>query len=465
MWEKGQRSSLTESSLTSFSLTSSLLTESDCSGLGLNSECEATGSADGLVGQAGARRAAGLIVKMVQEGKIAGRPVLISGNPGTGKTAIGMGMAQALGTDTPFTNLSGTEVYSVDMSRTEALLQAIRKSIGVRIREETEVMEGEVVAVEVDRPAAGMGKKVGKLTLKTMDMETIYDLGHKLIEQVYKERITPGDVIQIDKGNGKLSKIGRSFAHSKDYDASGPQTKFVQCPEGEIQKRRENVHTVSLHEIDAINSRSQGFLALFTGDTGEISPDVREQIDRKVSEWEEEGKASLVPGILFIDEAHMLDVECFSFLNRALESPMAPVLVMATNRGLCAVRGTSQPSPHGIPVDLLDRCLIIKTQAYSISELEEILGIRAEEEDVAIRPDALKILSKIAEENSLRYAMQLIATGQIFAKRRNSDAIEKADLMSAYKLFKDSKRSAQNLDTHEATVQRGYLHMDQQMET
>lgn len=46
------------------------------------------------------------------------------------------------------------------------------------------------------------------------------------------------------------------------------QTKFVQCPEGELQKRKEVVHTVSLHEIDVINSRSQGFLALFSGDTG-----------------------------------------------------------------------------------------------------------------------------------------------------------------------------------------------------
>jgi len=43
------------------------------------------------------------------------------------------------------------------------------------------------------------------------------------------------------------------------------QTRFVQCPEGELQKRKEVVHTVTLHEIDVINSRTQGFLALFSG--------------------------------------------------------------------------------------------------------------------------------------------------------------------------------------------------------
>ena len=30
----------------------------------------------------------------------------------------------------------------------------------------------------------------------------------------------------------------------RDYDATGAQTRFVQCPEGELQKRKEVVHTV-----------------------------------------------------------------------------------------------------------------------------------------------------------------------------------------------------------------------------
>lgn len=34
-----------------------------------------------------------------------------------------------------------------------------------------------------------------------------------------------------------------------------------------------------------------------TGDTGEIKAEVREQIDAKVAEWKEEGKAEIVPGV------------------------------------------------------------------------------------------------------------------------------------------------------------------------
>ena len=64
--------------------------------------------------------------------------------------------------------------------------------------------------------------------------------------------------------------------------------RFVQCPEGELQKRKEVVHTVTLHEIDVINSRTQGFLALFSGDTGEIKPEVRDQVRALVVEYSDE---------------------------------------------------------------------------------------------------------------------------------------------------------------------------------
>lgn len=52
-------------------------------------------------------------------------------------------------------------------------------------------------------------------------METIYDLGTKMIDALSKEKILAGDVVAIDKTSGKISKLGRSFARSRDYDAMG----------------------------------------------------------------------------------------------------------------------------------------------------------------------------------------------------------------------------------------------------
>lgn len=419
-----------------------IASHSHISGLGLDDNLVPKELAQGMVGQVKARRAAGLILKLVQAGQIAGRAVLIAGPPSTGKTAIAMGLSQSLGLDVPFTAITGSEIFSLDLSKTESLTQAFRKSIGIKIKEETEVIEGEVVEIQIDRSITG-GHKQGKLTIKTTDMETIYELGNKMIEGLTKEKVLAGDVVSIDKALGKITKLGKSFARARDYDAMGPETKFVQCPEGELQTRKEVVHTVSLHEIDVINSRQQGFLALFSGDTGEIRSEVRDQINTKVAEWKEEGKAEIVPGVLFIDEVHMLDIECFSFINRALEDDFAPIVVMATNRGVSQARGTNYKAPHGVPMDLLDRSIIIHTSNYSADELRTILSIRSTEEEVDLSADGLALLTKIGEETSLRYASNLISVSLQIAAKRRLESVDLVDVKRAYTLFLDSGRSVQ----------------------
>merc|ERR1712230_331326 len=184
-------------------------------GLGLDDGLEARQVSQGMVGQCAARKAAGIILQMIREGRIAGRAILIGGQPGTGKTAIAMAMAQSLGPDVPFTMLASSEIFSLEMSKTEALTQAFRKSIGVRIKEESEIIEGEVVEIQIDRSVSG-GNKQGKLTIKTTDMETVYDMGTKMIDSMTKERVMAGDVISIDKSSGKITKLGRSYTRSRD---------------------------------------------------------------------------------------------------------------------------------------------------------------------------------------------------------------------------------------------------------
>ena len=40
-----------------------------------------------------------------------------------------------------------------------------------------------------------------------------------MISAITKEKISAGDVITIDKANGHITRLGRSFSRSKDYDA------------------------------------------------------------------------------------------------------------------------------------------------------------------------------------------------------------------------------------------------------
>merc|ERR1712216_557589 len=174
-------------------------------------------------------------------------------------------------------------------------------------------------------------------------------------------------------------------------------------------------------------------------------------IDAKVAEWREDGKADIVPGGLFIDEVHMLDIECLSFLNRALESDTAPIVMMATNRGITTIRGTDYKSPHGIPLDLLDRMLIISTQPYSESETRRIIDIRAEEEDVEMDDDAKGLLTKIGTESSLRYALHLITAANLVCLKRKGQEVSMQDIRKVYSLFVDVKPRLSSLWTTRTT--------------
>lgn len=141
----------------------------------------------------------------------------------------------------------------------------------------------------------------------------------------------------------------------------------------------------------------------------------------------------------------MLDIECFTYLNKALESTLAPVVIFATNRGSCRIRGTEIRAPHGMPTDLLDRLLIIRTANYNVNEITSIVEIRAKVEGVPISEEALLKLGAIGGHTSLRYVTQLLTPALIIAGTKGRDVIEVEDIALVDELFKDAKASARML--------------------
>lgn len=138
----------------------------------------------------------------------------------------------------------------------------------------------------------------------------------------------------------------------------------------------------------------------------------------------------------------MLDIECFSYVNRALEGELAPIVIMASNRGNTRIRGTNYRSPHGLPLDFLDRVVIVSTYPYSPPEIEQILAIRAQEEEIDVSADALKLLTKIGQETGLRYASNLIITSHLLAqKRKAAKEVGVEDVQRSFALFYDADRS------------------------
>jgi RuvB-like protein 2 len=89
--------------------------------------------------------------------------------------------------------------------------------------------------------------------------------------------------------------------------------------------------------------------------------------------------------------------------------------------------------------------MIISTTPYSVNELRQILQVRCKEEDVTMEDTALELLTRIASECTLRYAIHLISISYLAALKRKRKIVQLTDIERCYKLFVDVKRSTQLL--------------------
>jgi TBP-interacting protein len=427
-------------------------------GLGLRNG-KAALCADGMVGQEEAREAAGIVVKLVKEGKFAGRAILFAGPPGTGKTALALAIAKELGKGVPFVPLAASEIYSTEMKKTEFLTQTLRKAIGIRIRELRKVYEGVVRSVDIKTETHPYNPyqqipASATISIATDKEEKKLSMDQDFAIQFTQQGIAEGDVIQIDVDGARVVKLGKSkeYAEKEKLDLSA--AKLIPTPTGSVFKNKEFVYTLSLHQMDMINARRAGggdIFSLFFGGSREkeIDSELRRAIDENARDMVKEGKAEILPGVVFIDECSLLDIETYAFLNRAMEQDLAPIIIFATNRGITEIRGTTIKEPHGMPLDLLDRTLIINTKPYSAEAIEKILQERAKAEKTELEKEALEFLTKLGAETSLRHCIQLLAPSKEIAKQSKREKIKKSDVEKASKLFVDVKQSVSYLQNME----------------
>ena len=238
--------------------------------------------------------------------------------------------------------------------------------------------------------------------------------------------------------------MGRSDAYASSYDLESET--YVPLPKGDVHKRKELVQDVTLGDLDAANARPQGgqdimsvMGSLVKSGRTEVTEKLRREVNKVVQSYMDQGVAEVVPGVVFIDEVrppplalsliltipnsicqvHMLDIECFTYLNALLESPMAPTVILATNRGNTLLKGTTDiVAPHGIPTDLLDRCvsifssrdlllivsscLIVKTESYTREQVAKVVQLRANTEGLKLGEGVIDRLAIEGEKSSLR---------------------------------------------------------------
>jgi len=287
--------------------------------------------------------------------------------------------------------------------------------------------------------------------LKTTKGVKQLKLDPTIYESLQKAKVEVGDVIYIEANSGAVSRQGRSDSFATEFDLEAEE--YVPLPKGDVHKKKEVIQDVTLHDLDMANARPQGgqdivsmMGTLMKPKKTEVTEKLRKEINKVVNKYIDQGVAELVPGVLFVDEVHMLNLECFTYLNRALESTLSPIVVFATNRGNCTIKGTEDiRSPHGMPMDLLDRILIIKMLPYNAEDMSSILKIRADTESIPVEDAALTRLAEIGVDTTLRYAVQMLTPAFLLARIAGKEIVGLDEVEEVGELFMDAKTSAQTL--------------------
>ena len=105
--------------------------------------------------------------------------------------------------------------------------------------------------------------------------------------------------------------MGRSDAYATEFDLEAEE--YVPLPKGDVHKKKEIIQDVTLHDLDIANARPQGgqdivslMGTLMKPRKTEITDKLRQEINKVVNKYIEQGVAELIPGVLFIDEVSSL---------------------------------------------------------------------------------------------------------------------------------------------------------------
>ena len=219
--------------------------------IGLTENGEISDNLSSIVDQYDARRASGIIVDLVNSNKFGGKVFLITGPKGCGKTALTVAISEELGNKIPFVNISGNDVYSSEVKKSEMLDEYLRKAVMVSIKEYKHIYEGEVVDIQD-----------AKLDLRSSKGTKTLQLSKELKDQMIFQNVKVGDVVHIDSSSGVFKRMGRGESYLNDYDLEAD--KYVPLPKGDIYRKKEVVFNTTLHDLDvsSVNPTGQDVLSL-----------------------------------------------------------------------------------------------------------------------------------------------------------------------------------------------------------
>lgn len=307
--------------------------------------------------------------------------IILRGPSGSGKTTL---IKNVFKDEFLINFIDSMEFNSFTVSPFEFLTQAFRQSVKLKVKETLKIIEGEVTSLNST-----------KLGLKTLDMESIFEIGDNMTHQINKEKIVVGDVIRIIKERGKIIKLGINSA-KMEPDLLGDLNP-IPCPEGELFKTVEEVQDLTLHDIDCLNNRTHGYLNLYNGETGEISQEIRNEVNEKIKKWVLEEKVLIERGVLVIYNSHLLSSKILSVINKLSEKSLSPLIFLVENL-----------SNENLSTEILNNALVLEILEMKFEDYKNIFSARLDFFNFEKNNEVLDFFSKLAEAKGINYAINIL---------------------------------------------------------
>ena len=321
------------------------------------------------------------LASILQSKTTSGASFILYGPPNSSKHTLIESLSDTMGDRFPFVVTSAAEFSPSKFSN------GLRRAVGVRLREIKEIYEGEVISL-VPHPAnettalpEGKGFLDPKnvllsfsLTLRSSNGTKKLNLDAYSYTHFLEQSIRPGDVVLIEAASGLVRRLGRCDLHATEFDLESE--KYVPQPKGDVHRRKIGVKDTNLGEIDAANLESSSEFETINViqralnktsskermKSGGLSEEVKEEVNKTIAEYEQKGNAQISPGVLVVDDAHLLTEEnAATALNSSENEGWQPTVLFVCSRNI-----------EMLPIALKNKAFFLNIEEVNDKELTEI---------------------------------------------------------------------------------------------
>lgn len=383
----------------------------------------------GLIGNFNCRKSAKFISELLKKKKKS-QIIIFTGNSGSGKTALAFAVAKEIGKDIPFQMVNGAEIQSSKKKKTLILSENCRKAVGINFFENSEIFEGEIRDIFIDNQF----KKFNELTnpivhliLKTLEGSLRLKLHNSLGKSFIEENPKIGNIIRISPNLEKVKIIGVS--RNSESTTIHSEKIYTSVPAGKVCKKKNIIQKITLFDLDYANvdffQKNKKY---------QINPpeNIEEEVNLLVSKYIEEERAEFVPGIFFIDEAHLLDDENLFFLTKLADLKFSPLIIFATNRETNF--NFEKFAGSSFSGSFFKKCLNVHINPLEMKNCSKILAVRAKNLKIILTGSCLVRCGLLSEKKSLRMGIILVNFSKFLMNLYKKDFINH-QILSATSLF------------------------------